>query len=88
MVPSIPKVSLSQLAGLGWLGVMTSALGFVFWFKALQHGDTAKMANVVFLTPFLSLVFIYFLIGERILISSVMGLILIVVGIVIQSLRR
>ncbi len=85
---SIPKVSLAQLAGLAWLGIMTNALAFVFWFKALEHGDTAKMANIVFLTPFLSLVYIYFLVDEPILISSIIGLVIIVLGIAIQESRK
>lgn len=85
---SIPKVSLVQLAGLAWLGIMTNALAFVFWFKALEHGDTAKMANIVFLTPFLSLVYIYFLVDEPILMSSIIGLAFIVLGIAIQESRR
>lgn len=84
----LPTISLKQFLGLAWLGVMTNALAFVFWFKALEGGDTAKMANIIFLTPFLSLVYIYFLVGEEILFSSFVGLVLIVGGIVIQSFRR
>ena len=30
---TIPRVSLLQLAGLAWLGIMTNALSFVSWFK-------------------------------------------------------
>jgi drug/metabolite transporter (DMT)-like permease len=82
---SVPEVSLTQLAGLAWLGIMTNALAYVFWFKSLEYGDTARMANIIFLTPFLSLVFIFFLVGEPILTSSIMGLVLIVSGIVIQE---
>lgn len=84
----IPKISLYELAGLTWLGIFTSGLAFVFWFLALKHGDTAKMSNIVFLTPFLSLVVIYFILGEQILFSSVFGLILIVAGIIIQSYNK
>lgn len=84
----IPKISLYELAGLTWLGIFTSGLAFVFWFLALKHGNTAKMSNIVFLTPFLSLVYIYFLVGETILFSSVIGLIFIVTGIVIQSFNK
>ncbi len=81
----IPKISLYEFAGLSWLGIFASGLGVVFWFLALKHGDTAKMSNIVFLTPFLSLVFIYFFLGEKILFSSVLGLILIITGIIIHS---
>lgn len=85
---SIPIVSLGELVGLIWLGIFTSGLAFVFWFLALKHGDTAEMSNIVFLTPFLSLVYIYFLLGEKILFSSILGLVLIVAGILIQSFKR
>jgi len=78
----------NQFIGLVWIGFFTSALAYVFWFKALEYGDTAKMSNVVFLTPFISLVFIYFILGEEILASSIVGLIFILAGILIQSLRR
>lgn len=82
---NIPSVSMQQLAGLTWVGTFTTGIAFTFWFLALKHGDTAKMSNIIFLTPFLSLVWIYFLIGEKILLSSIIGLLIIVIGIIIQS---
>lgn len=84
----IPSLSMYQLGGVMWLGIFTSGLAFVFWFLALKYGDTAKMSNMIFLTPFLSLVYIYFLVGEKILISSVVGLVVIVAGILIQSMKK
>lgn len=84
----IPQVSFYQLTGLIWLGIFASGLGFVFWFLALKYGDTAKMSNIIFLTPFISLVYIYFLVGEKILISSVIGLVVIVAGILVQSTEK
>jgi len=85
---SIPAVSTYELTGLIWLGIFPSGLAFVFWFLALKHGDTATMSNLVFLVPFLSLVFIFFLLGERILVSSLVGLLLVIAGIVLQSYRK
>ena len=80
--------SASQLFGLIWLGAFTSGLAFVFWFLALKYGDTAKMSNMIFLTPFVSLVYIHFLVGEKILISSIIGLVVIIIGIFIQSTKN
>ena len=74
-----------ELLGLVWLGAFTSGFAFVFWFLALKYGDTAKMSNIILLTPFISLVYIYFLVGEKILPSSMVGLAVIVLGILIQS---
>ncbi|MFH0752006.1 MAG: DMT family transporter [archaeon] len=81
----ITTINLPQLGGLIWLGTFTTGIAFTLWFLALKYGDTAKMSNIIFLTPLLSLVWIYFLIGEKILPSSVIGLVLIVTGIIIQS---
>jgi drug/metabolite transporter (DMT)-like permease len=82
---NIPMINAYQLIGLLWLGVFSASFSFVFWFLALKYGDTAKMSNIIFLTPFISLIYIYFLLGEKILLSSVIGLIIIVIGIIIQK---
>lgn len=84
---SIPSLSLEQLGGLLWLGIFPSGLAFVFWLLALKYGDTAKISNLIFMTPFLSLIYIYFLLGEKILLSSIIGLAVIVAGILIQSIK-
>ena len=84
----IPAMTTRQILGLIWLGTFTSGFAFVFWTLALKYGDTAKMSNMIFLTPFVSLVYIHFLVGEKILISSIIGLIIIVSGIVIQSTKN
>lgn len=84
----IPKISSFQLLGLLWMGIFVSGLACVFWFLALKEGDATQMSNIVFLTPFLSLIYIYFLVGEKILLSSLVGLIIIISGIVIQSIKK
>jgi drug/metabolite transporter (DMT)-like permease len=84
---SIPSLSPEQLGGLLWLGIFPNGLAFVFWLLALKYGDTAKISNLIFMTPFLSLIYIYFLLGEKILLSSIIGLTIIVLGILIQSIN-
>ena len=84
----IPTISIHQLFGLIWLGFFTSGLGFVFWFLALKYGDTAKVSSIIFITPFISLIYIYFIAGEKILISSILGLVFISIGIFIQSIKK
>jgi len=77
-----------EFIGVAWLGIFVSGVAFVLWFLALKQGDTAKVSNLIFLTPFISLIYIYLLIGEKILFSSIIGLILIVFGIILQSFRK
>lgn len=84
----IPIPTKNNLLYLIYLGAWVDGLAYVFWFKALECGDTAKMANFVFLAPFISLIFIYLILGEKILWASVIGLMIIVAGILIQSVGK
>lgn len=58
---------------------------FVLWLKALKYAEnTARVSNLVYLSPFLSLICVSVFVGEKILISTIAGLILIIGGILIQ----
>lgn len=74
-----------------WLllnGFLVNGISYIFWFKALEYGDTSVTSNALYLTPFLSLVYIAVFLGEKILISSIIGLIIIVFGIILQAVNR
>jgi drug/metabolite transporter (DMT)-like permease len=59
---------------------------FVFWMMALKLSKTTAMiSNLIYLSPFISLVLIHFIVGETIFISTITGLILIVSGILLQQ---
>jgi len=83
----IPQTTGLQISGLLWTGVVTSGGAFLLWFLALKYGDTTKIANIAFLTPFFSLIYIYFLLGEKIQMYSVVGLIFICIGIFVQNYK-
>jgi len=75
------------LAGAAYVGGFEMGLTFVLWLSALRLSEnTAKVGNLIFLSPFLSLVFIHFLVGEEILASTYMGLVLIMGGLGLQRL--
>ena len=82
---SIPMLSIHDLTGLIWIGTFAGGIAFVFWFLALSHGDTMEMSNIIFLTPCLSLIFIYFLIGEQILSYTILGLFIIIISIFLNN---
>jgi drug/metabolite transporter (DMT)-like permease len=74
------------LAGALYVGMFEMGLTFLLWLKALQlTSSTARIANLIYLSPFLSLVLIHFLVGEEILASSYLGLLLIVAGVLLQQ---
>ena len=47
--------------------------------------NTAKVSNLIFMSPFLSLIFIYLFLGEQIHPTTLIGLGLIVTGLIIQK---
>jgi len=74
------------LAGSVYLGLFEMGIPFVLWLKALElSSTTAKVTNLIYLSPFFSLVIIHFAVGETILLSTITGLILIVSGIIMQQ---
>lgn len=80
-------LSVKELLGLIYIGVFCSGIAFVFWLKALDLGETSKMSNLILLVPFVSLVYISILLKEPILKSSILGLIFIVSGVMIQNIK-
>jgi drug/metabolite transporter (DMT)-like permease len=72
--------------GAVYAGVIEMGITFVLWLSALKRAENmARVGNLIFLSPFLSLVFIHFLLGEHILPSTFVGLMLIVVGLLVQQ---
>ncbi|MCR5371794.1 MAG: DMT family transporter [Clostridium sp.] len=75
-----------QLLGLAYLGVVVQALANLFWAVAVNRAkNTALVANLAFLVPFLSVVVSTTMLHEPLSLSALAALILIVSGILIQS---
>jgi len=73
--------------GAVYIGLFEMGITFLLWLKTLKLSKTtAHVANLIFLAPFLSLGVISIMVGEKILLSTVIGLIFIVGGIILQKL--
>jgi len=69
-----------------YVGVFEMGVAFVLWSYAMKKAEnTSRVSNLIFISPFLSLVFIYFILGEQILPSTYIGLVLIVAGLWLQQ---
>jgi len=74
------------ITGSVYLGIFEMGITFVLWMMALKlSSTTAKVSNLIYLSPFVCLILIHFFVGEVILLSTVIGLIFIVAGIIIQQ---
>jgi drug/metabolite transporter (DMT)-like permease len=61
-------------------------ISLVLWQSALKISTTvSRVASLVFITPFLSLIILYLVLGEKILISTITGIILICTGLLLQK---
>lgn len=78
----------SQLPGLLWIGVGTSAIAYTFWAMALAKGNTAKISTMAYITPFASLIWTAVLLHEPIRWTSVLGLVVIMAGILLQLKQK
>lgn len=86
---SSQPISLPEISGIlsaMYVGLFEMGITFLFWLKAMQNAtNTSKIANLIFISPFLSLIYIYFILHEPIYISTIYGLILIIIGLIIQQ---
>ncbi|MFT6915213.1 MAG: drug/metabolite transporter (DMT)-like permease [Motiliproteus sp.] len=80
---------LRGLWGAGYIGVFEMGISFVCWLLAMKLTlSTARIANLIFIAPVLSLVLISTVLGEQILPSTLAGLGLILGGLLLQHLGR
>ncbi len=71
-----------------YVGIFEMGITFLFWLKALQMASTtAKVSNLVYLAPFLSLVFVHYILHEPVYYTTPLGLVMIISGIFIQNKR-
>lgn len=81
--------SVEGLYGAAYVGLFEMGIAFILWLKALRLTESAsKVANLIFLSPILSLFLIHFIVGEEIHWSSGLGLVLIISGNALQQLGR
>ena len=80
----LPSLSGGQVLGIIWNGVVTIGISNTLWQMAIESGDTAKISNLAYITPVLSMVWTSLILKETITIQSVIGLAVILLGILIQ----
>jgi drug/metabolite transporter (DMT)-like permease len=80
------NIGFKGIASSVYIGLFEMGITFFFWLKALQMSETTdKVSNLVYLAPFLSLVFVHFILHEPVFITTPAGLLLIISGILVQN---
>ncbi len=69
-----------------YIGLFELGITYILWMKAMQMSENnAKTGNLIFLSPFMSLLFIHFILGETIFYTTFIGLAFIISGIWYQQ---
>ncbi len=75
-------------AGAIYVGLFEMGIAFVCWLHALRlTRHAARISNLVFLSPFLSLLLLRWLVGEPIAAATPIGLLLIISALLLQQIR-
>ncbi len=71
---------------MSYVGLFEMGITFVLWLSALKATtNTARISNLIFISPFISLLLLAYIIGEQIHPSTFVGLILIIFGLIVQQ---
>jgi drug/metabolite transporter (DMT)-like permease len=82
----MPPVSAEGLLAAAYVGVFEMGVSFVLWLSALRlTTSAARIGNLIFLSPFLSLLLISTVLGESIHATTYAGLVLILGGNLLQK---
>ena len=81
------NINLPGIIGSVYIGLFEMGITYFLWLKALKLSvNTAKVSNLVYISPFISLIIIRNVVGEQILVSTIIGLVFIISGIIIQQI--
>lgn len=82
-------IGLKGLLASVYIGLFEMGITFWLWLTALQLAtSTDKVSNLVYLAPFISLIFVHFILGEPVYFTTPLGLIFIISGILLQNIKH
>jgi drug/metabolite transporter (DMT)-like permease len=83
------SLSVKALLSGAYIGIFETGVSFILWAKAMSYSTkSSKIANLVYLAPFSSLIFIHFILGEEIYYSTLLGMLFLISGILFQQTEK
>lgn len=77
------------VAGGIYIGTFEMGFAFLLWMQAMRMtNNTAQLSNLVYLSPPLSLILLATIADEPVMVSTIVGLVLIIGGVLFQQLKR
>jgi len=70
-----------------YVGVFEMGVTFVLWLLAMQYAPTTdRISNLVYMAPFLNLIIVNLVLEEQIYMTTIYGIVLLILGILIQNM--
>ncbi|MDQ0207271.1 DMT family transporter [Alkalicoccobacillus murimartini] len=82
---ALPLLSQSEWIHLLFLGVFVSGVSYWFWAKSLEVMEASKVSAFLYLEPLTTLIAAVLLLNEQILFISVLGGVIIIVGVILVN---
>jgi len=83
------NLSLQSIIAISYVGFFEMGITFIFWSKAMEYAKyTNRIGSLVYISPFLSILIISYILNEPILKSTIIGVIFIVVGIILSNISK
>jgi drug/metabolite transporter (DMT)-like permease len=71
-----------------YLAIFPTAIGFIFWYKALEQIDASQLAPLQYLVPVGTAIISIFALGESLKLASVIGMLLVFLGIYLSTMSK
>ena len=82
------SLSSTSVIAIVFLGVGCSGLGYLFWYAALERIEASQVAAFLYVEPLVTLLAAVALLGESVAVTTVLGGVLVLVGVVTVQRRE
>lgn len=80
-VNDLQALSLYSFLGVLFLGIFCSGIAYIFWYDALKSIPASQVGVFLYLEPFIAVIVAAFILGESIILASLIGGLLILFGV-------
>lgn len=81
----MPRLTVTGWSAILFLGVCCSALGYLFWYNALQHLEVSRVAALLYAEPLVTFAAAVLLLGERVSTVVIAGGVLVILSVLISQ---
>lgn len=88
---SLGQLTVPSLKGfliIEYLAIFPTAIGFIFWYKALEYIDANQLGPLQYLVPVGTAIISAFTLNEQIKLASIIGMLLIFFGIYLSTIMK